>query len=715
MSRIHAAAMAGAACIALSAGSAFGQVASAADQAQPADSEEEIVVTAARRGDQSLQSTPLAIQAFSGEELSRLGIHDTSDLLAAVPGAAPAEQVGTVIRTVTIRGVGGTSGIGDSPVGYYIDDVPFSIPNSPLAPPLRFLDIERIEVLRGPQGTLYGQGSAGGTIIYHTRDPNLTDFEAATETTVSATEEAGGLNYGVSGAISFPLIPGELALRVSGGYDERAGYVDIYDGLPTSPPREEDANDITNRDIRAVLLWEPTNALRVRAQVAHWEPQQDYSQSISSVEPPQHYFMSGVRGYEEGDFDLYGVSVEYDVGFASISSATSYLDAEYSYLTGQDFGFLGSGSLFNGYGAHSFSQELQIRSNDDQPLHWLIGGFYQSAASRFDFDANLTAITIAGYTTTTTDNYSVFGEVSYDLFGGQLVPLVGVRYYSDDREYVSDSPLSGGYAAGGDSPEKVTWRVNLSYHPSRDITAFATVSTGFRSGITQTPFQVFVLNLSGIPGEEALNPDSLTNYEIGLKTRVADGTLQFGVNLYRIDFEDLQLGFAPSGVAAFANAGSGSTTGVDLEAQWNTPIEGLSLSAVANFNDSEFGDVDPVIAATVPGVQEGERLTNTTKYNYRFDADYEGSFNENMRWFWNASASSASSRVMAGDGYVVPGHSLYGGSLGLRGDTWEIALFGENLGDERGPTFVRNGTTLFPVVVGPYPRTFGLRLRANFD
>lgn len=711
MSRIYFAALASVAQLAL--------LAPASAQAQDVDTSatpvadvdsEEIVVTASKQGAQSLIDVPLAIQAFSGDQLEQRAIRETTDLISAIPGASSGEQVGSVLKTITLRGVGAAGGVGDSPIGYYIDNVPFSVPNFPLAPPLRFVDIERVEVLRGPQGTLYGQGSAGGTIIYHTRDPNLTTLEARGEASLGTTADASDLNYGVSGAISVPIVQGKLAIRISGGYDKRAGYVDVYAATPTTGPlTEKDANDITNKDIRAVLLWKPIDDLSVRVQAAHWEPSQHYTQSINSLNPPQKFFSGTTRGYEKGNFDLYSLAVDYDAGPVAISSSTSYLDANFSYLTGQSFGFLGTGSLFNGYDANSFAQEVQIRSNGDSPLRWLVGGFYQNAKAVFSFDANLTAFVISGFNDTRTKNYSAFGEISYDLFGGKVVPLVGVRYYKDNRRFVADSILTGS-GSGQTKPDKVTWRANVSFFPTDNLTAFATVSTGFRAGITQTPFQASLIELSGIPGSTALDPDSLTNYEAGLKARLAGGSIQLGVNVYRIDFKDLQFGLAPFGVAAFANVGSAKTTGVDLELRWRTPIDGLNIGAIANWNDSEFGDVFPPVTASLPNIARGERLSNTAEYNYRLDADFERPIGDNLRFFWNGSAARTGSRIMS-DGYVVAPFSMYNSSLGIRTDRWEVSLFGENLADERGPNFVRASLSF----AGPTPRTFGLRLRANLD
>jgi len=708
MSRSFNRELAGAICLALIAA----QSSAHAETAEGTELEE-VVVTAARQGGQSLQEVPLAIQAFTGAEIERRQIQEMADLVTAIPGASEGEQVGSVIRTFTLRGVGAAGGIGDSPTGYYIDNVPFAIPNFPLAPPLRMTDLDRVEVLRGPQGTLYGQGSAGGTIIFHTQDPNLDHVTGRAEVGLGTTADASDPNYTAQGAVSIPLIEDKLAVRLSGGYDKRAGYVDVYSGLPTGKPFAKDANEITNKDIRGVVLWKPNDDLTVRAQAWHFEPSQDFTQSINSIDPPQQWFNGDTRGYENGNFSLYSLGIDYDLGFGTLTSSTSYLDGKFGYLTGSYFGpFLGQGTLSNDYVAHSAAQELQLRSNSTGPLHWLAGAFYQNASGAFLFDVQTVPLQADGVNKTTTENYSVFGEVSYDLMGGKLVPLVGIRYYSDDRNLDSKQSFNGTPTvdAGSAEPEKTTWRVNLSYKPTDDITAFATVSTGFRVGITQTALSVFALSLDGITEQQGLDPDSLTNYEIGLKTRMADRRVQLGLNLYHIDFKDVQLGLATTaGIAAFANVGDAKSTGVDVELQWETPIEGLSVAAMGNWNDSEFGKVIPQVSATIPAISKGERLTNTTDYNYRLDVDYSHPFGD-YTFISHAAASTTSSRIMP-DGFEVDSYSLYDASIGVQKDHWQALLVGENLADERGPSFVRNQL----LSAGPFPRTVGLKVRFNFD
>jgi outer membrane receptor protein involved in Fe transport len=187
---------------------------------------EEVVVTAQKTGVQSLQQVPLAIQAFSGEDLKEKNITSIDDLVSAVPGAFEGQRQSVASRSYNLRGAGGSNANGDSPIGYYLDDVPFIVTNFGIAPPVRFIDIERVEVLRGPQGTLYGQGSSGGVFIFHTRDPDLRDFQFIGETEFGSTKGAGSANYSVSGAASIPLIEDRLALRVSGGHSYNPGWAD---------------------------------------------------------------------------------------------------------------------------------------------------------------------------------------------------------------------------------------------------------------------------------------------------------------------------------------------------------------------------------------------------------------------------------------------------------------------------------------------------------
>ncbi|MEJ7927313.1 TonB-dependent receptor plug domain-containing protein [Sphingobium sp. AN641] len=693
-----------AASVAMIVGAAHAQTA-ADDDSRPDD----IIVTASKQGEQTLQKAPLAIQAFTGEALASKGVKDNGDLVALIPGAAPLEQVGSLLRAYSLRGSGAGGAVGDPLIGYYLDDAPFAIPNIGFAPPVRFLDLDRIEVLRGPQGTLYGQGSMGGTIIYHTRSPNLTQAEAQIDANASTTREAGGLNYGLAGAISVPIVKDTLALRVSGGYDHRAGYVDVYSGGAVGAPRAKDANYINNSDIRATLLWKPSDTFQAQAQIWHFEGQQGYTQSLNSLDPPTITNYGGVKGFEKTNFEIYSLSMQYDLGFATLSSSTSYLEGSTGYLAA----VAPDSPLVNRYPSYNFSQETRLTSNGAGPLHWFIGSIYSKAKGTFNFDLNLGGIPfVIGDTITRTKNWAVFGEASYDLFDGKLVPLVGLRYFDDDRRSVNDQTVLGTRAVnpGGAKARITTWRANLSYYPNQDLTIFFNAGTGFRSGIVQSQFQVDALAKDGIISSQGVRPDRLINYELGIKARLAGDDLQVGLNLYSVRYKNLQSGLNTSTlfIPGFATLGNARSNGIDLEVRWKTPVQGLALGFTGNVNDSKFLDVNPLVAAGAPAIRQDGRMLNTAKFNTRVDVDYSHPIGDRLDLTMNASASTGGNRLM-NDGYIVPSSTLFAGSIGLRRGDWKLSLFGENLSDSRRPTFVRN-STLF---AGPFPRTIGLRLTAS--
>ena len=190
--------------------------------------------------------------------------------------------------------------------------------------PIEYFDLERIEVLRGPQGTLYGQGSMGGAIIYHTKNPSLSQFSFDGEAGTSKTAEAGDMNYKVAGAVSVPLITEKLGLRVSGGYDYRAGYADVYQAAPTGTPYKTDANDIRSSDVQAVLLWQPTDRLTLRMRAWQFQTNQDYLQVMTSLDPPYFAFQGSVDGYDLRKSNYYFNSVTFLFDTVTLTNASSY-------------------------------------------------------------------------------------------------------------------------------------------------------------------------------------------------------------------------------------------------------------------------------------------------------------------------------------------------------------------------------------------------------
>ncbi len=679
---------------------------------QEADEVDDIVVTALKSGEQQLDRVPLAIQAFSGDTLEERNVREASDLIQLIPGASQAQEIGAGYRVFSFRGSGAGGPIGDGMIGYYLDDTPFGVPNFQAAPPVQYFDLERVEVLRGPQGTLYGSGSMGGTIIYRTKNPTLDRVTAQGEAELSTTRNASDPNYRFAGAVSFPIIEDVLGIRISGGYDYRQGYNDIYSGAPTGTPRVSDANTVVGEDLQAVVLWRASDRTTVRLRAWKFSTDQDYLNVMNSIDPPFASFQGNVVGFDRRRAEYYSSTITHDFENFTLTNATSYQKSlPGGFQVGLNLGApLGIGVLANGGDADNFVNEFRLATSGDGPLHAVGGVFYQKAEGLYTFNINFPALNLSGQTITRTENASIFSEVSYDLMGGKLVPLIGLRYFRDTRS--SDSISNGVPASSESEPDAVTWRANLAYYPNDDWLVFFNAGTGFRSGILQSRAQADAVIADGVPSGLALTPDELLNIEVGTKGTLFDGTLRLATSLYEIRYENLQSAFNTSiGLAAFANLGDTRTRGIDIEASWDTPVEGLTLGAIANFNDSEFTDVEPDFARANPRLAEGQELINTPPYNWRLDADYERNFGE---WDLFANASvSAQGEMRIGDATVdtIDAYKLFRASVGVRWDQYELRLYGENLSDERGPT-AANGPTL---LAGPRPLTVGLTLRIDMQ
>ncbi|AJP70854.1 TonB-dependent receptor [Sphingomonas hengshuiensis] len=657
---------------------------------------QEIVVTAQKGAAQTLQSVPMAIQAFTGEELKERNITTIGDLVSSIPGAAEGFRQSNGSRFYNLRG--NVTQNGDSPIGYYLDDTPFIVTNFGIAPPVRFLDMERVEVLRGPQGTLYGQGSSGGVFIFHTRDPDLEKVQYAFEAESTKTQGADSLNYGFAGAVSVPIIKDRLAVRVSGGFSQDKGWADAYFGAYDGTPDQKGVNGAKNDDIRVVALLRPADNVNIRAQYWHFRPRQDFTGFTASVEPPYFENTAGQQGFSNGDFTLYSLTGTVDFNGFTVTSATSHLEGEF----GINIPLSPAGSFSSQFLPKMFAQELRVNSNGTSPLHWVIGGSYQDGSGPQVNLLTLPGVLINADNDTITKNWAVFGEVSYDLFDGKLVPLVGLRTYHDDRSFRDST---------GSVPTKadvVTWRGNLSYLPTDDLTVFISAATGFRPGIVQSRVQVQSLEMVGVNAQVALDPERSTNYELGVKWRSPGRALSIGLNLYNLKYTNLQTSVTGgiTSVNGFANFGDATTRGIDLETHWRTPVKGLNLGFVANFNDSKYNTVNPDVLSTV---REGDRLINTLGNNFRIDANYTRELADDLEGFGNISLSHSGDRIQT-DGRARP-YNLANLTAGLRRGDWELALIANNLFDERGPTFI--GDSGPNSGQGPTPRTIGLRLRVN--
>ena len=266
---------------------------------------------------------------------------------------------------------------------------------------------------------------------------------------------------------------------------------------------------------------------------------------------------------------------------------------------------------------------------------------------------------------------------------------------------------NGVEASSSSNPNTVTWRANLAYHVTDDWMLFINAGTGFRSGILQSQAQADAVIADGVPSSLALTPDKLRNIEIGTKVILADGALHVAMSAYDIKYSNLQSAFNTSiGLAAFANLGDAETRGVDIDVTWYTPNRRPRFIADWEHQRSEFTNVVPAFVRVIPGTSNGSRLYNTPPYNWRLDLGYERPAGVGG-WTVFANGSGSTAGAARNPNAVVSktdSYSLFNAIFGLRKEQYEVALYGDNLTDERGPT-AANGPTL---LAGPYPRTGGL-------
>lgn len=683
----------------------------------------EIVVTAQKR-EQNLLDVPLSIQAVSGKQLEEQGTKELNDLIESIPGASSVSRTAPGFETIQIRGIAsGTTG--DATVGYYVDDVPFSVPNLQLAPPSRLFDLERVEVLRGPQGTLYGQGAMGGTIRMVTAAPNYDDVLGRVQIEGSATAGGEG-SYAFDGVFNVPLVPGAVALRVTGGYESVGGFADLArsNGAGGFTVTRKDVNDQESWNIRGKLGIRASDSVTIEIGAWRVENTLDFRNTMDSADLPLFNDTTGPDSrpnYIKTTLTLLSGVINADLGGAKLTSSTSYIDS----LLDFDASFLyspvfGSGYLRNdsSFKTKAFTQEIRLASNGDGPFNWLIGGYYSDGKIESDICLGLIlacATPFPGFNINSTgkiktEAFAIFGELSYGLLDGRLVATVGGRYFEDKRTTSGlDRYTSTATPANSDKFTSFNPRFNLSFKASDNFLIFGNVAKGFRSGSFQTPAQATAASTAlGITVPTAIQPDQVWSYEIGAKGKIADGLLTIDMALYQIDWKNIQLQTTISGVATLSNGGNARSKGIDLGLILR-PAPGLQFQAVANINETEFTSVLPAIVALNPRAAPGSRIPGVPESSLSLSASYNWTFgNSDLKGSFAAGYTFRNSQL---DSTGLQSDKLNEFNLraGLAKDGWKLTLFAENLFNER-VALTRGSLGIQP----NFPRKIGARLAIDF-
>jgi iron complex outermembrane receptor protein len=751
----------------------------------------EIMVTAEKYVS-TIQNTPISMSALSGDQLSAAGLTRIQDMAHEIPGLSM-RSAGPGLTEYDARGLASNGGAAPT-VGFYLDEIPLSPPalsqSGKVVIDPDLYDIERVEVLRGPQGTLYGSGSMGGTIKVITNQPKLGVFEGSVQGTGSYTDGGGG-NYSGNLMINLP-IGDTLALRVVLSDLYRSGWIDNITVTPfpmslSSPVQGNvlaapvtnvfhNANDERLSSGRISLLYKPSDDFSILGtafiQSLHLGGYDLVDGSPNSASPSRvynaHYEAFPLREGVRDDTSIFGITVNANMGFADLTSATAYWsrlgvqtqDASesiyYSNRIANSDGTFTAGAPFvpNVYTerdpSHQFSQEIRLTSHDSGGLHWVGGVFYSELHSVWN-EIGLSPLNVTpavpdgsyfiSWNPYTVKQTALFADGSYKITD-QWKLSAGVRWYTYKSE---QDEYSWGLDGPNQTPPPTSQittasdrgfnpRVNLSYAPNQDLTAYATVSKGFRPGGAN---QILPPALCGNSGTLKFGPDSAWNYEIGEKAKFFDNWLTINSDFYYIKWTGVQQVLTlPCGYQFYNNAGDGRSFGPELEVNAKLTSE-LTASLSAAYTDAKITSPNASYVSflsniatfpdgkTPPCPTAGGGCTAPIMNVVKDTASLSLSYATTVMSDYQLTARIADSFVGPSYdvayyfAYKLPSYNLVNARVGLAHGDWSANLFVDNLTNKVALMTANNTSFQFniPQVVRyttNQPRTVGVQLNYKF-
>lgn len=706
---------------------------------------EEIVVTATRR-QLALSDVPLSMSVLSERAIYETGARGFRDYVTLIPGATFSD-VGYADAKITVRGISTDifSEVRDL-TAVYLDEVPITNPGTHLiaqsAPNPYLVDIRQVELLRGPQGTLFGANSMGGTLRIVTQRPDPAAFSAFAEASIADIEH-GGETYAVNGMVNVPL-PRESALRLVGYYEDFGGYIDNAG----TGRRDVNAAETTGARLAATIPF--GERLSLALSVMHQEHLTD-GMNQANIALPDYTQTTHINEYWEDDWTIYNALLTYQLDGAELLSSTSYQDRSWAQIgDASGSGFLALFGFENGtvtaiheQDLEEFTQEFRLTSRTDGDWSWLLGLYFMDRdltwrqsfpAPGFD-DATGGDAAAAGNPdnlssgTTSFDHQhaAVYGELLYE-FSRDWSLTVGGRWFrfEEDSERDVKGILSGGtvFIQSEATEESFVPKVTLAWAVSPETLVYATASQGFRPGgpnFLEVPLPLCEdalasVGLDAVP--EGYESDSLWNYEIGARSTLLRGKLQGSVAAFRMDWTDVQiLAFLSCGTAFISNAAEARSEGVEAELTLQA-TDSLSFSLSGAYIDARITEDVPVLS-----VESGEALPGVPELSLQANATWR---------FWMTDSISAYLRAdyryvdeTAGtfvpEGFprlVAPSYETLDLAFGLERGRWAASLYFRNVFDEYG---IVNRVDDFGLHPGDdyqnliQPRTLGLTVRARFD
>lgn len=733
------------------AGSALMWGAAHAQEAPAESTLGEVIVTAQKRGER-LIDVPVPVTAMESSTLVQQNLVRLQDYASRIPGLAVA---GREIRQISLRGVN-TGGATNPAVAVTIDDVPVG-PSTRMVsvfPDIDPSELSRVEVLRGPQGTLYGAASLGGLIKLVTKDPNPTQVSGRVELGYN---EVDGGDDGWAGRVSLnvPLWQDKLALRVSGFRRDDAPFIDSINPLING----KDVNKVRTEGSRVALYFKPIDALTINVSrleqtiaLRNAAPT-EVSPFPTDYRPVRGYFVSNVGpSITNTEFELTSLRADYDFGPATLTALSGW--SKFGNFADSDvtstFPFVfrpvagppilpnapagSSVRIKDGGSLDKFTQELRLASNGEGRLQWLLGAFYTKEdglvlqnLQAFDPAGGLLAELARIPIPIDFQEKAVFADVTY-RFSDRFDVQVGGRYSKNKQKFRQDAAINplavrffGPSATGAgrnSSDDAFTWLVTPRFKLNDDTMVYARVATGYRPG---GPNLV-------VPGADpTYGSDTVTNYEVGLKGHLLDRTVTFDASVFDIEWKDIQLqNTSPGNLAFLTNGGKARSRGIEAATQWS-PGNGWVINANATFTDAELTETLP-LPASGSGLlgTKGTQLPYTPKFasNLGLEKSFDvfDDFRLTLAANWshvgrrNSQLRSSVAPAARRGALAMPAYDIVDLRATLSDGDWDFTVFARNLGSERGVLNVDDRQGAVPTTNATFttPQTVGVSLARNF-
>jgi iron complex outermembrane recepter protein len=730
----------------------------------------DIVVTARKQGAENVQNVPSSIQVLGEQTLQRQQASGFNDYFRQVPSLAAINQgpgqTQIIMRGVTTGRVTHAQPQNKSTTGLYIDDIPVS--SGAFNPDLGLFDVSRIEVLRGPQGTLYGAGAMSGAIRIITNEPDTRKFAALLDGTLAGVTD-GGTDYSAKGMVNVP-VSDTFAIRATGYYTRDAGFIDNI------VRNQSDYNSDKVYGGRVAAKWQPTDRLTLKANLIYQKLKSKGRPSefepgdpaVSAVAAPgedttitdQRQVVKFVPDPFNDRMIIANGVIDYDFGQFELTSSTSYFNRKYLNQLDDTYrvrGKLGPTEVdgvtpliapFDNHDRmHMWVNETRIATKGTGPLTGVVGiyAFYQRET--FDQDEivpGLDALTESyglgnaarfgaqpnsifdGTQDIKQHQLAGFGELTWKITD-KLSVLGGVRVFHFKQGF--DLHYAGlandGVTAKNEMTKEngVNPKAEVTYKAARDLLFYATAAKGFRLGGVNEPVPlsgVFGTNcgadlasrgLTGLP--DTFKSDTLWNYEVGMKSKFAN-RLTFNASVYQIDWKNIQTSaFLPCGFATVVNAGDVRSRGVELETAF-----AVTRSLTLNFGGS-FTDAKLTKTTLAFDAQPGDRVPNVPRWLLTGSFNYERPLNDADTMFLRGdiqySSNAYSDFRSVSSARLIPRSASGNLYLGFRRNPWEISIFAKNVSDSRVVIGVNNDRNTPDLYTLARPRTIGINLRWRYN